>query len=95
MTETIFAKGDITYKLECRLSLNSFNRSYSYLFKLMQRGKGKRKWCDISGYENQYRANTDIKDILKYLTKDEIMETAVLEHNNHSPSEKLIFNSQI
>ena len=66
MTDLILKKGEIEFKLSCRLDLNFGHR---YLFKLMQRQKGKKKWIEIKGYENSYRVNTEMDDILKYVIK--------------------------
>jgi hypothetical protein len=85
MTEKYFIKGGIIFKLECRLYLNTYNDSPSYLFKLKQREKRKRKWKDIKGYERKYSATTDIDDILKYLTEDDIIGAAKSEYRRYAP----------
>ena len=86
MTEKIFRKENIEYKLECRLTLHAFGSTFSYLFKLMQRDNGKRKWRELKGYERTYRVTTEMKDILLYLKKDEVIEVANIEHQFYKPN---------
>ena len=88
MTDLILKKGDIEFKLSCRLNLG-FSHDYRYLFKLMQRQKGKKKWLEIKGYENTYRVNTDMDDILKYVDKSEVMMAAKTEYDKYAPSEDI------
>lgn len=89
MTEMIFPQGNRDLKLTCKLSINTFNSPVSYSFKLMQRAKGKRKWRDIKGYEHQYRVNTDMDDILRYLSRSQVMGLAELEYKKYAPAENL------
>lgn len=86
MTDLILKKGDIEFKLSCELSLSFGHR---YMFKLMQRQKGKRKWLEIKGYENTYRVNTDMVDIFKYVDKSEVMMAAKAEYDKYAPSDDL------
>ena len=88
MTDLILKKGDIEFKLSCRLNLG-FPHDYHYLFKLMQRQKGKKKWLEIKGYENTYRVDTDMADILKYVDKSEVMMAAKTEYDKYYPSEDI------
>ncbi|WP_455639758.1 hypothetical protein, partial [Parabacteroides sp.] len=66
-----------------------FGHSVSYSFKLMQRAKGKRKWQEIKGYEHKYRVNTDMDDILRYLSRSQVMGIAELEYKKYAPKESL------
>lgn len=59
------------------------------MFKLMQRQKGKRKWIGIKGYENSYRVDTDMVDILKYVDKCDVMIAAKAEYDKYAPSEDI------
>ena len=86
MTDLIFKKGDIEFKLSCRLH---FDFCHCYMFKLMQRQKGKKKWLEIKGYENSYRVNTDMVEILKYVDKSEVMMAAKAEYDKYVPSEDI------
>ena len=88
MTDLIFKKGDIEFKLSCILNL-SFSRGHSYMFKLMQRQKGNRKWLEIKGYENTYSVDTNMVDILKYVDKSEVMMAAKTEYDKYAPSEAI------
>lgn len=90
MTEMIFSQGERDLKLTCTLHIDTFT-SARYNFKLMQREKDKRKWKDIEGYEWQYRVHTDMDDILRYLSRSQVMELAELEYKKYAPTEK-IFN---
>lgn len=86
MTDLILKKGDIEFKLSCRLD---FNFGHRFLFKLMQRQKGKKKWLEIKGYENSYRVDNDMIDILKYVDKSEVMMAAKAEYDKYAPSEDI------
>ena len=86
MTDLIFKKGDVEFKLSCRLH---FNFGHCYLFELMQRQKGKKKWLEIKGYGNSYHVNTDMVDILKYLDKNEVMMAAKTEYDKYAPSDDI------
>ena len=86
MTDLILKKGDIEFKLSCRLD---FYFGHRYLFKLMQRQKGKKKWLEIKGYENTYRVNTDMDDILNYVDKSEVIMVAKAEYDKYAPSEDI------
>lgn len=85
MTEMIFPQENRDLKLTCKLHIDMFANSVRYSFKLMQRAKGKRKWQDIKGYERQYRANTDMDDILRYLSRSQVMGLAELEYKKYAP----------
>lgn len=87
----IFSQGNIDLKLTCTLHIDTFSVSARYIFKLMQRAKGKRKWQDIKGYEHTYRVNTDMHDILRYLSRSQVMGLAELEYKKYVPTQK-IFN---
>lgn len=87
----IFSQGNIDLKLTCTLHIDTFSVSARYIFKLMQRAKGKRKWQDIKGYEHTYRVNTDMYDILRYLSRSQVMGLAELEYKKYVPTQK-IFN---
>lgn len=92
MTDLILKKGETEFKLSCRLH---FNFGHCYMFKLMQRQKGKRKWLEIKGYENTYRVNTDMVDIFKYVDKSEVMMAAKAEYDKYAPSEDIFTNGLI
>lgn len=68
-----------------------FAVSARYSFKLMQREKGKRKWQELKGYKYRYCINTDMEDILRYLSRSQIMALAELEYKKYAPSE-ILFN---
>lgn len=85
MTEKIFEKEDKVYRLVCELIIE-YKKAY-YRFKLTWKMKRKRKWIDLPQYENKYRWETDIGDILKYLTKEEVIATATEEHLKCAPKE--------
>lgn len=89
MTEMIFPQENRDLKLTCKLNIDMFANSVRYSFKLMQRAKGKRKWQDIRGYERLYRANTDMDDILRYLSRSQVMGLAELEYKKYAPAECL------
>lgn len=91
MTEMIFPQDDKDLKLTCTLHIDILGTSAYYSFKLMQRAKGKRKWQEIKGYERQYRVNTYMDDILRYLSKSQVMELAELEYKKYDPA-KCLFN---
>lgn len=88
MTEMIFPQENRDLKLTCTLHIDMLSTP-RYSFKLMQRAKGKRKWQEIKGYECQYRVNTDMDDILKYLLRSQVMGLAELEYKNYAPKEGL------
>lgn len=88
MTEMIFSQEERDLKLTCTLHIDTF-ASALYNFKLMQREKGKRKWQDIKGYEHTYRVNTDMDDILRYLSRSQVMGLAELEYKKYAPTESL------
>lgn len=89
MTEMIFSQGERDLKLTCTLRIDTLSVSARYFFKLMQREKGKRKWQEIKGYEHQYRVNTDMDDILRYLSRSQVMGLAELEYKKYAPTESL------
>lgn len=91
MTEMIFSQGERDLKLACTLYIDNFTRLSRYSFKLMQREKGKRKWKELEGYEYRYRIDTDMDDILRYLSRSQVMELAELEYKKYAPIQK-IFN---
>ena len=86
MTDLILKKGDIEFKLSCRLH---FNFGHCYMLKLMRRQKGKKKWLEIKGYENSSRVDNDMSDILKCVDKSEVMMAAKTEYDKYSPSEDI------
>lgn len=85
----IFSQGERDLKLTCTLRIDTLSVSARYFFKLMQREKGKRKWQEIKGYEHQYRVNTDMDDILRYLSRSQVMGLAELEYKKYAPTESL------
>lgn len=85
----IFPQENRDLKLTCTLHIETLGHSAHYSFKLMQRAKGKRKWREIKGYEYQYRVNTDMDDILRYLSISQVMELAELEYKKYAPAESL------
>lgn len=85
----IFSQEERDLKLTCTLHIDTLSVSARYIFKLMQRTKGKRKWQDIKGYEHQYRVNTDMDDILRYLSRSQVMGLAELEYKKYAPTESL------
>lgn len=85
----IFPQENRDLKLTCTLHNDILSTPARYSFKLMQRAKGKRKWQEIEGYENQYRVTTDMDDILRYLSRSQVIELAELEYKKYAPSEKL------
>lgn len=91
MTEMIFPQENRDLKLSCKLYIDILGNC-RYSFKLMQRAKGKRKWQDIKGYEHSYRVNTDMDDILRYLSRSQVMGLAELEYKKYTPKESL-FNA--
>lgn len=91
MTEMIFPQENRDLKLSCTLRIEMLDTSARYSFKLMQRAKGKRKWQDIKGYERKYYVNTDMDDILRYLSRSQVMALAELEHKKYAPKE-ILFN---
>ena len=88
MTEKIIKKGDVEYKLTCRL-LVEWNQSAKYRFKLEQRELGKRKWLDLYGEE--YKVYTEKDIVLEYVSKEDVLELAFEEHKKYSPSNSDIF----
>ena len=89
MTEMIFPQEKRDLKLTCTLHIDTLAVSARYSFKLMQRAKGKRKWQDIKGYECQYRVNTDMDDILRYLSRSQVMGLAEIKYKKYAPAESL------
>lgn len=85
MTEKIFKKEDKIYRLTCELIIE-YNK-VSYRLNLTWRMKGKHRWWVLPGYENKYRWETDMEDILKYLTKEEVIATATEEYLKYAPKE--------
>ena len=85
MTEKIFEKEDKVYKLICELIIE-YKMAY-YRFKLTWKMKRKRKWLDLPQYVNKYRWETNMEDILKYLTKEEVIATATEEYLKYAPKE--------
>ena len=85
----IFSQGERDLKLTCTLHIDTLSVSARYIFKLTQRAKGKRKWQEINGYEYQYRVNTDMDDILRYLSRSQVMRLAELEYKKYAPTESL------
>lgn len=90
MTERIYQKDNMFYKLTCRLSLNTFGYAMSYGFKLMKREKGKRKWQEVDP-KNRYCIYTEIEEILKVLSIDDMMALAEEEHKKYAPRPE-VFN---
>lgn len=90
MTEMIFPQEKRDLKLTCTMRSEMLGHSVRYSFKLEQREKGKRKWKEIKEEDRQYRVNTAMANVLKYLSKDQVMELAELEHNKYAPTESLI-----
>lgn len=89
MTEMIFPQENRDLKLACTLYIDMLSTSARYSFKLMQRAKGKRKWQELKGYESQYRVSTDMDDILRYLSRSQVMGLAELEYKKYAPVESL------
>lgn len=85
MTEKIFEKEDKVYRLVCELSID-YGR-VNYRLKLTWKMKGKRKWLDLPNYANKCRWETETEDILKYLTKEEVIATATEEYLKYAPKE--------
>lgn len=85
MTEKIFRKEDKVYRLTCELIIE-YNK-VSYRLNLTWKMKGKHKWLDLPNYVNKYRWETEIEDILKYLTKEEVITTATEEYLKYAPKE--------
>lgn len=83
MTEKIIKKEDVEYKLTCILSIE-WNRPAKYRFKLQQRERGKRKWRDLFGEE--YKVYTEKDIILKYVSKEDVLELAFEEYKKYNPS---------
>ena len=90
MTEMIFPQENRDLKLTCTLYIDMLSVA-RYLFKLMQRAKGKRKWQELKEYEGLYRVSTDMDDILRYLSINQVMGLAELEYKKYTPSE-ILFN---
>lgn len=83
MTEKIIKKEDVEYKLTCSLFV-AWNRPAKYRFKLEQREQGKRKWRDLFGEE--YKVYTEKDIILKYVSKEDVLELAFEEYKKYNPS---------
>lgn len=86
----IFPQENRDLKLTCTLYIDMLSVA-RYLFKLMQRAKGKRKWQELKEYEGLYRVSTDMDDILRYLSINQVMGLAELEYKKYTPSE-ILFN---
>lgn len=86
----IFPQDNRDLKLTCTLRTDMFATSVYYSFKLMQRAKGKRKWEEIKEDEHKYLVNTDIENILRYLSKSQVMGLAELEYKKYDPKEILL-----
>lgn len=71
------------------MHIDMLRHSARYSFKLMQRAKSKRKWQELKGYEHQYRVDTDMDDILGYLSRSQVMGLAELEYKKYAPAENL------
>lgn len=91
MTTKIFRIEDKDFQLSCFMSFASYGRETDYDFKLMWRQHGKRKWLDIKGYERTYRVRTDMKDILKYIPKEDVLNLAKEEYGKYAPEERKLF----
>lgn len=83
MTEKIIKKEDVEYKLTCSLFV-AWNHSAKYRSKLEQREQGKRKWRDLFGEE--YKVYTEKDVILKYVSKEDVLELAFEEYKKYNPS---------
>ena len=83
MTEKIIKKEDVEYKLTCSLFV-SWNDSAKYRLKLVQREQVKRKWRDLFGEE--YKVYTEKDIILKYVSKEDVLELAFEEYKKYNPS---------
>lgn len=90
MTEMKFIQDDIELRLTCWISAN-YNDNINYIFRLEKREKGKRKWLPIKEQKFTYAVYTDMDVILKYLSKEQVMSVAEMEHKKTSPS-KILFN---
>lgn len=89
MTEMIFTQGNMEFKLNCIMCADMLKDSVHYSFKLLQREKGKRKWQQIKEECNGYYYKTVMENILKYLSKDQVMSLAKLEYQKYTPSKRL------
>lgn len=87
----IFPQENIDLKLACTLHLDMSSTSARYSFKLMQRAKGKRKWQELERYEHQYRVSTDMDEILRHLSRSQVMTLAELEYKKYAPAEFLFY----
>lgn len=88
MTEMKFIQGNVELKLTCWISVNLYNANY--IFRLEQREKGKRKWFPIKEQKFTYVVQTDMDVILKYLSKEQVMSVAEMEHKNISPAKIIV-----
>ena len=88
MTEKIIKKENIEYKLICNL-FTEWNRPAKYKFKLQQREQGKSKWKDLKGEECRVDTEKDI--VLKYVSKEDVLELAFEEYKKYSPSNSNMF----
>lgn len=88
MTEKIIKKENIEYKLICNL-FTEWNRPAKYKFKLQQREQGKRKWKDLKGEECRVYTEKDI--VLKYVSKEDVLELAIEEYKKYSLSNSNMF----
>ena len=89
MTEMIFPQEKRDLKLTCTMRSEMLGHSVRYSFKLEQREKRKRKWKEIKEEDRQYRVSTAMVNILKYLSRNQVMEIAELEHKKYAPTEGL------
>lgn len=85
----IFPQENRDLKLTCTLYIDMLRTYTCYSFKLMQRAKGKRKWQELKGYEHQCRVSTDMDDILRCLSRSQVMGLAELEYKKYAPAESL------
>lgn len=65
-----------------------WNHSARYRFKLQQRERGKRKWCDLKGEE--YTVYTEKDIVLKYVSKEDVLELAFEEYKKYSPNSEML-----
>lgn len=89
MTEMIFPQEKRDLKLTCTMRSEMLGHSVRYSFKLEQREKGKRKWKEIKEEAGKYHVNTDMANVLRYLSRSQVMGLAELEHKKHAPMESL------
>lgn len=87
----IFSQGKMEFKLNCIMRADMLKDNVNYSFKLLQREKGKRKWQQIKEECDGYYYKTVMGNILKYLSKDQVMSLAKLEYKKYEPS-KILFD---